>query len=213
MRHLVLLVALCLVLAGSAHASANPDRLAASVVKELNTYWAREFTTLGRRYTRLPHLYSYSARVRDACGWTIVDNASYCQIDRSISYDRRLVARVQRHGNFAAATIFAHEFGHYVQHRLGWLAWAERRRYWLGTELQADCYAGMFLRYANDAALLKAGDLDSAMQLMVSVGENTPVKPTTPGAHGTSQQRLRWFTNGYKTGDLTTCDGVYKALY
>jgi predicted metalloprotease len=211
-RRLLLLV-LSLAVPASAHAAVNPDRLAASVVKELNVYWSGEFSDLGRRYVRLPHLYAYSSRTRDACGWTVLYNASYCELDHSISFDRRLLAAVARHGEFAAATILAHEFGHYVQHRLGWLAWAQKRHYWMGTELQADCYAGMFLRYANDAALLKPGDLQAAMQLMLSVGENMPVKPTTPGAHGTSQQRLHWFTNGYTTGDLTTCDSVYRTIY
>jgi uncharacterized protein len=211
-RHLVLPL-VCLFLAGPAHAAVNPDRLAASVAKELNVYWGEEFAAVGRRYARLPHLYAYSRRVRDACGWTVLYNASYCERDHSISYDRRLLAEVARHGEFAAATVLAHEWGHYVQHRLGWLAWAKRRHYWMGAELQADCYAGMFLGYANHAALLKPGDLDSAMALMAAIGENMPVKPTTPGAHGTSRQRLRWFTTGYKTGDLTTCDRVYRAIY
>ena len=211
-RRLLPLV-LCLAMPASAHAAVAPDRLMASVAKELNVYWQAEFRVVGRRYTPLPHLYSYSRRVRDACGWTILDNASYCERDRSISYDRRLVAAAAKHGEFAAATILAHEWGHYVQDRLGWLTWAMRRHYWLGVELQADCYAGMFLRYANQAALLKPGDLDAAMRLMASIGENMPVKPTTPGAHGTSRQRLRWFTTGYDSGDLTTCGGVYRTLY
>jgi predicted metalloprotease len=212
-RRLLVLVGLCLALPAPADAALQPDRLMASVAKELNVYWRGEFAAVGRRYANLPHLYAYSGRVRDACGWTILDNASYCDRDRSISYDRRLVAAAARRGEFAAATILAHEWGHYVQDRLGWLTWAMRRHYWLGVELQADCYAGMFLRYANDAALLKPGDLDAAMQLMAAVGENMPVKPTTPGAHGTSRQRLHWFTSGYDTGDLTTCDAVYRSVY
>jgi predicted metalloprotease len=212
-RRLVLLASLCLAVPAALPASVNPDRLAATVVKELNVYWRDEFSAVGRRYARLPHLYAYSTRVRDACGWTVAYNASYCRRDHSISYDRRMLVRAARHGEFAAATILAHEFGHYVQDRLGWLTWAEKHRYWMGTELQADCYAGMFLRYAHSAALLEPGDLQSAMQLIVSVGENMPVKPRTRGAHGTSQQRLHWFTNGYTSGDLSTCDNVYRALY
>jgi predicted metalloprotease len=212
-RRLLLFLVLCLAVPAPAHAAVQPDRLMASVAKELNVYWHGEFAAVGRRYARLPHLYAYSRRVRDACGWTILDNASYCERDRSISYDRRLVAAAAKRSEFAAATILAHEWGHYVQDQLGWLAWAKRRNYWLGVELQADCYAGMFLRYANAAALLKPGDRDAAIQLMASIGENLPVKPTTPGAHGTSQQRVRWFTSGYDTGDLTTCGGVYRTLY
>jgi uncharacterized protein len=212
-RHLLLPLVLALAAPASAHAAVQPDRLMASVAKELNVYWHGEFAAVGRRYTRLPHLYAYSTRVRDACGWAIVGNASYCPRDRSISYDRRLISAAAAHGEFAAATILAHEWGHYVQHQLGWLGWAQRRHYWLGTELQADCYAGMFLRYANDAALVRPGDVDSAVRLMASVGENVPVKPTTRGAHGPSRQRVRWFTTGYATGDLSTCDGVYAKLY
>ena len=111
-----------------------------------------------------------------------------------------------------AAVVLAHEWAHHVQHLLGWLQWAHSRRYLVGKELQADCYAGAFLRYAVAKAALDDAALDHAVALMVTVGD---VGGGRRGAarHGSSTQRQEWFRRGYHTGNPVRCDGVYDVPY
>jgi predicted metalloprotease len=210
-RHLLVLLA-ALALVPSAQGG-SIDRVTASIARELNTYWAEEGAAIGKRYAPLPHLYLYKSFARTRCGVAPPGNAVYCPTEHAIYLNRALLARAASISTFAAATIVAHEWGHYVQHRFGWLGWAVRRRYYMGVELQADCYAGMFLHYARDAALLEERDVQAAEQLMVSVGDTRALSPSMPGAHGTSEQRLHWFETGLDSGDLTTCDAIYKTLY
>ena len=102
---------------------------------------------------------------------------------------------------------------HLNDEQLGWLRWGIKHRYFKGVELQADCYAGLFSRYAAQQKLLESGDLAEALRLMTTVGDRARLSPTAEGAHGTPKQRRAWFMRGYKTGRIATCNGVYKALY
>jgi predicted metalloprotease len=90
--------------------------------------------------------------------------------------------------------------------------WAIAKHYYKGVQLQADCYTGVFSRYAEEQGLLEPGDLDEAARLMTAVGDQVRVSPTTPGAHGTAPERVFWFQVGNKTNSLAECMTVYPTL-
>ena len=80
-------------------------------------------------------------------------------------------------------------------------------------ELQADCYAGVWARNANDARkLLEPGDVEEGIRAAQAIGDDT-LQRRSQGyvvpesfTHGTSAQRVRWFTAGYDSGRMEACD-------
>ena len=180
----------------------------------LGDYWTSTFRRLGRVYLGPSDVVWYDAPTFTGCGIATRDSSSYCYVDRTIYLGSDLFVRsVADRGDFAAATILAHEWGHEVQDELGLFRWAVAHRYWIGKELQADCYAGMFARHAAALGLLHPGDLEAGRALLASLGDDRRMKRTSPQAHGTPAERAGWFLRGYRTGSLKVCKSVYSVLY
>jgi hypothetical protein len=125
------------------------------------------------------------------------ENAFYCRTDRSIWYDIAWfedVAGVA--GRYAPAAIMAHEWGHHIENVLGIYGLSIR------SELQADCFAGLFL--ANTQEILPGvtgsdDDLAQTLKELFDIGDKRYSASLwfLPGVHGSSQQRIRAFGTGY----------------
>jgi hypothetical protein len=150
----------------------------------------------------------------------------YCPSDAHIYLDlaffKELSQRFGAPGEFARAYVIAHEYGHHIQDLLGVMdrggmasrgpergANSESVR----TELQADCYAGVWAYHANQQfAILQNGDVDGALRAASSVGDDTLQKESqgyiVPDSftHGSSAQRVRWFERGLEGGRMDACD-------
>jgi len=126
-------------------------------------------------------------------------------------------------GDFAAAYVIAHEVGHHVQQQLGIMdkiaayqnrmSQREYNQLMVRLELQADFLAGVWAHHAHKMSnILEEGDIEEALGAASAVGDDRIQKQTAgrvvPDAftHGTSEQRMRWFTKGLKTGDLNQGD-------
>ena len=146
----------------------------------------------------------------------------YCPGDAHIyldlSFFNELDQRFGAPGQFARAYVIAHEYGHHVQNLLGVM---DRRggpsrgadSDAVRTELQADCYAGVWAYHANQQfAILQNGDVDGGLRAASSVGDDTLQKEgqgyIVPDSftHGSSAQRVRWFQRGLDSGQVDTCD-------
>jgi len=146
----------------------------------------------------------------------------YCPGDSHIyldlSFFNELDQRFGAPGQFARAYVIAHEYGHHVQNLLGVM---DRRggpsrgadSDAVKTELQADCYAGVWAYHANQQfAILQNGDVDGALRAASSVGDDTLQKEgqgyIVPDSftHGSSAQRVRWFQRGLDSGQVDACD-------
>ena len=90
---------------------------------------------------------------------------------------------------------------------------AERNKYSVALELQADFYAGVWAHYENlyhqNGLVLDANDIQSALNAAKQIGDDR-LQQETQGrvapdsfTHGTSAQRMYWFKKGFDTGDLT----------
>lgn len=197
------------------------------VLAETETVWHNIFADLGSNY-REPKLVLFSGSVQSACGVAGSSTGPfYCPGDQKLyidlSFYKELQSRFKAPGDFAMAYVIAHEVGHHIQNLLGTLdkvhqlrsriSQEEYNQYSVRLELQADFYAGVWAHYTDRIeGLLEEGDLEEALNAASAVGDDRIQKQAqgyvVPESftHGTSEQRKRWFYNGYKTGDIRQGD-------
>ena len=190
--------------------------------------WADVFRRqLGERYTPAT-LVLFKGTTQSPCGSASgATGPFYCPADKKAYLDTDFFTTMARQlgasGDFAAAYVVAHEIAHHVQNELGILGQANRMRAQSSTEqsnaisvrieLQADCYAGIWARNAQDKfASLERGDVAEAMNAAKQIGDDTlqrnagRVPSPHTFTHGTSAQRQRWFVRGFETGEMAQCD-------
>lgn len=182
---------------------------------------------LGRTYTPTT-LVLFKDATNTACGGASeATGPFYCPEDKKVYLDTgffvTLSQQLGAHGDFAAAYVVAHEVGHHVQDELGILQKANDARQQsseadsnaisVRIELQADCFAGVWARYAADKlGTLEPGDIQEAVDAAARIGDDTLQREAgrrpMPDSftHGTSEQRQRWLSTGYKAGSIRACD-------
>jgi predicted metalloprotease len=207
----------------SAPAGPRPDDAEASFAKRVlattEDVWTQEFSSRGQSYTP-PTLVLYDELTPTPCGTgQSAMGPFYCPLDARVYLDlaffRELKTRFAAPGDFAAAYVIAHEVGHHVQNLRGEMERTGGPQRGAGglsvrTELQADCYAGVWANRSSNR--LDPGDIQEALTAASAVGDDTLQKRTQgrviPDAftHGSSAQRVRWFTKGYQSGRPDDCD-------
>lgn len=176
------------------------------VIASLEAYWAEALPeAFGVPYSS-PKSYSYyrpGEGAQPRCGGQEAPpkNAFYCPAGDFIAWDETglMIPYYVQAGDFAAAFVLAHEFGHAMQQRL-----PERERLTVLSELQADCFAGAWARSVQEEGLLEAGDLDEATLAVFSARDVPGTEFTDPAAHGSGFERTRAFSDGYEDGP-TAC--------
>ncbi|CZT35729.1 KPN_02809 family neutral zinc metallopeptidase [Rhizobium sp. 9140] len=197
-----------------------------TVLAETEDTWNGIFQSNGQTY-REPTLVFFTGGVQSACGQaSSASGPFYCPGDQKVYLDTsffdELSQRFEASGDFAQAYVVAHEVGHHVQNLLGTLPQVNEQRQGMDeassnelsvrTELQADCYAGIWGKYTQQKGLLEQGDLEEALNAATQIGDDTLQKRTqgyvVPESfnHGTSQQRATWFKRGFDSGQLQACD-------
>lgn len=219
------------VMEGGAGPGSNPeqDELASFVgvvLADTEDVWNQLFRQQGDRYQE-PKLVLFSGQVRSACGFaSSASGPFYCPADRNVYIDlafyKELKQRFGAPGDFAQAYVIAHEVGHHVQNLLGIsekvqamrgrVSEVEHNQYSVRLELQADYFAGVWAHHAQRMKLLEQGDLEEAMRAANAIGDDTLQKQAqghvVPDSftHGSSEQRMRWFMKGFKSGRLDQGD-------
>jgi predicted metalloprotease len=138
-----------------------------------------------------------------------------------LSFFDELSRRFGAPGQFAQAYVLAHELGHHVQKLLGIEGKVrqvqerdsrERNPLSVRLELQADCFAGIWAHSTQQRGLLEKGDVESALAAASAVGDDHLQKMSTGHVspesftHGTSQQRMHWFSAGFDNGAISSCN-------
>jgi uncharacterized protein len=199
---------------------ADPDATLADfsgrVFKDVDDAWAQIFQQAGRNYEH-PRLVLFRQASNSACGGASSSvGPHYCPPDQTVyldlSFFRELRDRFGASGDFAHAYVIAHEVGHHVQNELGIMKKVENREDGIRLELQADCLAGVWGYTAEKRGLLDPGDTREALDAAAAVGDDRIQQQTqgrvTPEnwTHGSSEQRMKWFTRGMNKGDPAACD-------
>lgn len=186
----------------------------------------------GVQYTD-PQLVMFSGVVSSACGSAqSAMGPFYCPNDRKVYLDTDFFKVMQQKmgagGDFAYAYVIAHEVGHHVQNLLGILGQTMKARQQadevtanrisVATELQADCFAGIWARQANEQfGTIQDGDIEEAINAAAAVGDDTLMskagRAPMPDSftHGSSRDRMDWFKRGFSTGQLSSCD-TFKSM-
>ncbi len=190
--------------------------------------WSDVFREEGLGDYPEPALILFSGAVNSACGFAqAAVGPFYCPRDRNVYIDLSFYDQLRRElgagGDFAQAYVIAHEVGHHVQTLLGVSERVDAARRSAGEaaanalsvrqELQADCFAGLWAnRTQQMAGILEAGDVEEALNAASAIGDDRLQRQSqgyvVPESftHGTSEQRMRWFTTGFRSGDLRACD-------
>lgn len=198
------------------------------VLKDSEDVWDKLFREqFGKSYQR-PKLVLFSGKTTSACGAaSSATGPFYCPADQKVyidlSFYRDLKERFGAPGDFAMAYVVAHEVGHHVQYLLGITRQVDSQRGRISEEaynqlsvrleLQADFLAGTWAHHAQKMKnILEEGDIQEALRAAQAIGDDR-LQMQTQGyvvpesfTHGTSEQRMRWFSKGLKSGDLREMD-------
>jgi uncharacterized protein len=163
----------------------------------------------------------FTSGVSTGCGnATSAIGPFYCPPDEKayidLSFFKELDRRFGAPGDFARVYVLAHEIGHHVQTVDGTNEAVRRRQQQnpgqanalsIRMELQADCYAGVWGHSARQRGLLEPGDVQEGLDAAAAVGDDR-VGAGSPESwtHGSSEQRMEWFTRGFESGDPAVCD-------
>jgi uncharacterized protein len=154
----------------------------------------------------------------------------YCPEDEKVYIDLGFFDELNRRfgapGQFAQAYVLAHELGHHVQKLLGIEGKVHQMQesnsrqanpLSVKLELQADCFAGVWAHFTQQRGLVEKGDVESALGAASAVGDDRLQKKATGHVvpesftHGTSQQRMHWFTTGLNNGTVSACNTFAQA--
>jgi len=193
-------------------------------VNSIQTYWTDRFAASGQQYQKINTIL-FSGATSSGCGTaTAATGPFYCPTDRLVYLDLDFFNELRTRfgaqgGSLAQGYVLAHEYGHHVQDLLGSLSGggggegAQGRS--VRTELQADCFAGVWANHAASTKFLEpltSAQIADALDAASAVGDDRiqqassgEVNPDT-WTHGSSDQRKHWFSTGYQSGDPSACD-------
>lgn len=195
------------------------------VIGDVQDAWVTIFTGAGTRYERTT-LVLFNGGVSTRCGAaSSATGPFYCPVDRRVYLDlgffRELRDRFGAPGDFAQAYVIAHEVGHHVQNQLGILPQVSQEQrddpgraneLSVRLELQADCFAGVWAHTAYQRQILEDGDLEEGLTAAAAIGDDRIQQQAgrrvdrESFTHGSSEQRTRWFLQGFQGGEVSGCD-------
>jgi hypothetical protein len=207
-------------------AAEEPEvRFVGHVLDDAQSTWAQTLPKYGARYHDAK-LVLFRDMTDTGCGTgQAAMGPFYCPLDEKVYIDLGFYDELRNKfgakGDFAEAYVIAHELGHHVQHLLGTDAKvreAQQRspgsanQLSVRLELQADCYAGVWGKSAQQRGILEPGDVEEGLNAAAAVGDDRILARAGRGVntesftHGSAAQRASWFRKGFESGDPRACD-------
>ena len=206
-------------------ANTRDDCRVVGVVNSVQKFWAGVFQSSNRTYQPVNTVF-FTDQVQTGCGLaSSAVGPFYCPADKLVYIDLGFFDDVKDQLGvevtpFVQAYVIAHEYGHHVQDQLGVLEAIRGDRQGpqskaVRSELQADCYAGVWAAHAVETGLIEEltqADVNSGLDAAAAIGDDR-IQEKTQGqvnpetwTHGSAEQRRRWFSRGYETGKPAACD-------
>lgn len=218
---------------GGAISSLDPEDNEAqfinAVTVDIQTFWEDRFKAAGKTYPET-HTVLFTEQTQSGCGMaSSATGPFYCPNDQLIYLDLgffdELKNRFGADGDFAHAYVLAHEYGHHVQDALGIMDQVQSQQnsgnandLSIRLELQADCLAGVWAHSVwaspdqQNVESITDADVQQAINAAQQIGDDRIQEQATgtidkeSWTHGSSQQRMTWFNNGFKGGTTQSCD-------
>lgn len=199
----------------------NYEVFTSTVLGSTTDTWKNIFAQSNKMYTE-PRLVLFRSATTSGCGIATSDvGPHYCPADMTIYIDETFFTELQQRfktkgGDVAEAYVIAHEVGHHVQNQLGIMNQIQQQgpsnELSVKLELQADCFAGIWANSIAELGVFQSGEINEAIDAAAAVGDDRiqqsvqgQVNPET-WTHGSSEQRVTWFNNGFESGDPSSCN-------
>lgn len=197
------------------------------ILADTEDTWRTLFSEQLNKKYKEPTLVLFSGAVQSACGFAqAAVGPFYCPYDQKVYIDLTFfddMKKLGASGDFAQAYVIAHEIGHHIQILLGIsdkviaedknMNKYHKNALSVRQELQADCFAGVWANNAHRARnILESGDIEEGLNAASAIGDDRLQKQSqgyiVPESftHGSSEQRVRWFRKGLKSGKIGDCD-------
>jgi predicted metalloprotease len=206
-----------------------------TVLRFTEVVWDEQFRRAGKRYEP-PRMVLFSNQVQTGCGAApSAVGPFYCPADKTVYLDPTFFEELDQKlggskSEFSQAYVIAHEIGHHIQKLIGYsdivdqkrraLPKAEFNEWSVRLELQADYLAGVWAHFGQKKFnFVEAGDVETAITSANAIGDDRLQKRsggfTSPEnyTHGTSKQRVHWFTRGLQTGDFAGMKELFERPY
>ena len=208
-----------------ADANSDVDCARVGVENSLVAFWDKTLPEQSDTQFAPASMTTFSGAVQTGCGQASSQvGPFYCPPDQGIFLDTTFFRDVLegqlggQGGDFVEPYVLAHEYGHHIQNLMGTMGQVRTQQGAdsdaVRLELQADCYAGMWTKDAEDSEFitLDDGDIQEALDSAKAVGDDRIQQKSGQGVdpegwtHGSSEQRMAWFMTGYEQGTLEACD-------
>ncbi|MCW1148495.1 KPN_02809 family neutral zinc metallopeptidase [Flavobacterium lacisediminis] len=203
-----------------------------TVFADTEDIWTKIFEDNNLGTYEQPKMVLFTGSVETASGGaSSASGPFYCPGDKKVYMDLAFFEELRtrfgaKGGDFAIAYVVAHEVGHHVQTILGTSgkvrqlqqskSEAEANKLSVCLELQADFYGGLWAHY--NQKYLEEGDIEEALSAAHAVGDDA-IQSKMQGhvvpdsfTHGSSEQRMKWFMKGFKSGDIRLGDTFAEEL-
>lgn len=210
------------------------EEVVCGATKDVQNYWSTNLPTFYGTQYEVTKTVFFSDGTNTGCGQASSQTGPfYCPVDHLVYIDLGFMQALEQQlvgttADLAEQYIIAHEYGHHLQNLLGINAQVQEaqqndpgraNQYSVAMELQADCFAGMWVGDVASRGLLDSADeINEALNAAAGVGDDR-IQEKTQGridkeawTHGSAEQRQTWFTRGYNSGDPKQCDTFSEVL-
>jgi uncharacterized protein len=214
--------------------SSDLEKIVCGATVDVQTFWQANLPKFYGITYEVTKTVFFTDATTTGCGQASSQTGPfYCPVDHLVYIDLGFMQALEteligKPTDLAEQYIIAHEYGHHIQNLVGISDQVQQaqqndpgraNQYSIALELQADCFAGIWVGDVASRGLLDSADeINEALNAAAGVGDDR-IQEKTQGridkeswTHGSAEQRQTWFTRGYNSGDPKQCDTFSEVL-